>query len=152
MVAARQVTPSYERKWKIPTKPKGDEWEVPLIIRVPTKEEVIGIMNFFREYYLGLGALGKGFIVDNVEQVSDTEIKLTVRLSPYEAQITQTVNICVLRSEEKYVLDIYLKRLTGTRNIWANSNITFLDDLRKQLLVWRTLSPEQQRRYIEQKR
>ncbi|HID91229.1 TPA: ABC transporter permease, partial [Candidatus Bathyarchaeota archaeon] len=40
-VAAKLITPSLERRWKPPTKPKGDEWTIPLPLKIPSLEETV---------------------------------------------------------------------------------------------------------------
>ena len=44
-----------------------------------------------------------------------------------------------------------LKREAGERDIWIRLNRIFLDRLRKQLLLWRTIKPEERDKYQKRK-
>ncbi|TLN01155.1 FtsX-like permease family protein, partial [bacterium] len=46
--STKLVTPSLERRWKVPTKPKGDNWEIPLPF-VSSEAEAEGILTFLKE-------------------------------------------------------------------------------------------------------
>ena len=46
-------------------------------------------------------------------------------------------------------IDVVLELVAGDFDTWRRVNRTFLDDLRKQFLVWRTLSPEDRAFYVE---
>ncbi|MEM0172420.1 MAG: FtsX-like permease family protein, partial [Thermoproteota archaeon] len=56
-IASRVITPSLERKWKPPTKPSKDNWEVPMPVSFITYEEALGILEYLREFYEGAGAV-----------------------------------------------------------------------------------------------
>ena len=151
VTAFKIATPGIERKWKLPTKPRGDEWEIPLMARIASRTEGLGFLEFMREYYLGAGAAGRGYMVDEVGEVSydQMEFGARIRLSPYEAQIVQQVNLKVFEAEGAYHISIYIKRISGTRDLWIGSNPVYIDSLRKQVLTWRSLSPEQKQRYFK---
>ncbi|MEM2868392.1 MAG: M28 family peptidase, partial [Candidatus Bathyarchaeia archaeon] len=46
---SKMVTPSLERKWKLTTKPIGDNWEVSFPFLIPS-EQVNGLLKFLAEY------------------------------------------------------------------------------------------------------
>jgi hypothetical protein len=149
-VAVKLANPSGRRKWTISTKPKGDEWEIPVMVKIASKQEILSILYFFREYFQGAGAVGRGFTIDKVGEVDVENLRLEVfvRLAPYEEQITERVLLSCFGAEGGYFLNVYLMKLTGVRELWQSSNILFIDDIRKQLLIWRSLTPEQQKRYL----
>jgi len=47
-----------------------------------------------------------------------------------------------------YLIDVEIRRSAGDYETWRRVNRTFLDDLRKQFLVWRTLSREDRETYV----
>ncbi|HEX9996384.1 MAG TPA: hypothetical protein VGB45_04510, partial [Abditibacterium sp.] len=47
-----------------------------------------------------------------------------------------------------YELQLRLERKSGEIAAWKRVNKEFMTELRKQLLVWRTVKPEQQQEYI----
>ncbi len=78
-------------------------------------------------------------------------LRFKVALAPFEMNVVQQAEIAVLAYEigRIYALTLRLKRLSGLRDLWVANNYYFIDDLRKQLLLWRSLSVEEHRRYGE---
>ncbi|RLG79365.1 MAG: hypothetical protein DRO13_06115 [Thermoprotei archaeon] len=153
VTASRVVVPSLERKWRIPTKPKGDEWEVPLPFSTKDEKEVLGILRFMEEY---LDAHRKEspevFIVDDVYvRGVERELHAQTRLQPLEAGVVQDVFLRAIwsESESRYTFTLYLKLLAGRREVWISRNREFIDAIRKQLLLWRSLTPSERGSYIE---
>ena len=152
-VASRIITPSLERRWKLKTKPRGDEWEIPLPMSVPTESEAKGILAYLHEYYTGAGAVKEGVHIVRDVNPPDYEnltLSLRVSLAPFEMGVSQTADIYSVldRRINRYVFVLHLKRLTGPRNTWQSSNYPFVDDLRKQLLMWGSLPTQERQKYI----
>ena len=155
-IASRVITPSLERKWKPPTKPSKDSWEVPMPVSFPTYEEALGVLEYLREFYEGAGAVRPISIVRAMQppDYKNSQIKITLSIAPYEANVTQDVTLKVTELEsreevKKYGLILLINKLTGPQDVWINSNYWFIDDIRKQLLLWRSLPPEERQRLIE---
>jgi len=154
-VASKLITPSLERKWKPSTKPKAGLWEMPLPLKINQIEEVKGLILFLKEYYLGVGIERRSFRVDNVGiDLSDPEgprIKVAVSLAPYEAGVKATINISALwtEAEKSYSFMILIRKESGEESIWAKGSYEFIDDLRRQILLWRFLSVEERANYID---
>ena len=154
-LASKLITPSLERKWKPPTKPKGDLWEMPLPVRVDSLDEVKGILVFLREYYMGVGAEKAYYkILESLISLIDTKepkLSLKVALAPYEAGVAEKVTVNTLWNEkdESYSFMVIIERLIGKREIWIEGSLNFVDDLRKQILLWRFLPINSRNRYIE---
>ena len=157
-LSAKLVTPSIERVWRIPTKPKGNEWVIPLPFVSPP-EETTGILNFLEEYLKGYTLEEKGlFRVSEMKRYEilekDREIKAisaTVMLAPFEAGVSQDVHIRAFRpkGEKNYTFEIYLRQKTGMRSVWVHANRHFTNVIRKQMLVWRSLKPEDKKPYMK---
>ena len=149
-VVGKLVTPSLRRRWELPTKPRGDEWDIPLILRVPSKEEVYGILHFMKEYFTGFGAETKFFRVREIKKFSikNMQLDVIVDLAPYEQHVSQIVRIKALMDKNNFTFNIYIKRLSGSRRVWKTANRFFIDSVRKQLLLWRTLPLDEVRRHI----
>ncbi|MEM2373981.1 MAG: hypothetical protein QXI11_06015, partial [Thermoproteota archaeon] len=148
-----------ERKWKVPP-PRGDEWEIKMPF-VFSGREIYGFLAFVNEYFdahrtEGVGAFATfGDIEWKSEEniAEDKDVKLitaNVRLAPFDVGITQQVSL-IAESHRKrpYGLTIYLRRTTGLLSDWVNSNRPFIDNMRKQLLIWRTLKTDVKEKYIE---
>ncbi|RLF23758.1 MAG: hypothetical protein DRN15_02045 [Thermoprotei archaeon] len=152
-IAAKMVTPSLERRWKPPTKPRGDEWDIPLPLRVPSRKEALGVIEYLREYFEGEGRETRTFMVRELKgiQYDKNALLLIVGLAPYEMQVNQEVAISasLLPEEKRYAFSLHLRRISGARSIWVSSNYYFIDSIRKQLLLWRSLPSKEQAKYIE---
>ena len=48
-----------------------------------------------------------------------------------------------------YRFDVALTLVAGDRDTWGRVNRTFVDDIRKQFLLWRTLGDDDRRFYID---
>jgi len=149
-IASRIITPSLERRWKPPTKPGRDEWEMPLPMALPSFQESCGFLEYLEEYLNGSGAVRPAHVIRNVSRWDPSNLSLTytVALAPFEAGVEQTVVFAFSKEEERYQSGVSLTRTGGDRDVWVNSNYYFLDDLRKQILMWRALPPTEQERII----
>jgi hypothetical protein len=154
IVAARIITPSLKRKWELTTKPIGDEWNIPLPVSFPEENEIYGVLEYLSEYYAGSGTAKDRFMISDTNPVNMKEMKLElkVELAPFEKGITQYVVLSFTKETEiasRYVFNIYLRHLTGERSAWIHSSYAYIDDVRKQLLLWRALNEENRRAYIK---
>jgi hypothetical protein len=152
-MASRATTPSLERRWKITSRPKGDEWFISLPF-TSSIVEAMGIMAFMNEYFQAnkVEHSGASFIVRESTLVTkDGNIYLdaSVVLPPYDAHIRQSVQIVStpLR-EDRVSFGIRIKRETGMRDPWIRSNYVFANAIRSQLLLWRALTPSNREEYI----
>jgi len=152
-LAARLITPSLERKWKPPTKPRGDAWEIPLPMSVPSEAEARGVLAYLYEYYSGAGAVKEGVHVVRELLKPDYQarsLSMVVALAPLEAGVQQSVTVEAVydRGANRHVFLVHLKRLSGPDRPWVDGNYRFIDDLRKQMLMWSSLPAQERRRYI----
>ena len=151
-IAMKIVTPSLERKWKVPTKPRGDRWEIPLPFKWSDEREVIGLLMFLKEYYEKAGALKRTFTVVTPPQLN-REVKVLsfkVRLYPFDMATEQRVTIRFAEGKGGWRGTLVLERVSGLYSIWTGaSQYSFIDDLRKQVLLWGTLPPPERRKYMQ---
>ena len=157
--AAKLVTPSLERAWKIPTKPMGDVWAIPLPFAPGREEEVDGIIAYLHEFISG--HRGEDAEVFRIQDIHYGEAiregapirSLTTpqtRLEPYERGIIQDTDIIISKVAERWSIELRIRRLQGPRSQWYTSNYELADELRKQLLLWRSLPPPEQEKYIKE--
>lgn len=155
--AARLVTPSLERKWRITTKPVGDEWSVPLPFFTTLTEEVEGIIAFLREFFSAhVGESPPDFSLlqmrleeGEIEEAPYKGMFVDVRIVPYESGVHQTSRILFKRVGERWELIGICRRLSGAPPEWVKLNTRFIDRLRKQILLWRTMTPDEKKRYTD---
>ncbi len=151
-LAAKMVTPSLKRRWEFPTQPKGDRWEIPLPFRINTQKEALGILYFLKEYFAMGGKEGRMYVINRVEDVLDEELKLEmdVQHAPFEGGLTSHVVVQAQPEEKDYVFHIYLKMTTGIKHMWVSSSYYFVDVLRKQYILWRSLPPMERDKYTRE--
>ncbi|RLG39239.1 MAG: hypothetical protein DRN91_00325 [Candidatus Alkanophagales archaeon] len=153
--SSKLITPSLERKWRVPTKATETEWTIPLPFVTP-KEDIEGELSFLYEYFhshrIERAPL---FNVSNISYKSKLEAGKTVHeivaevfLAPYECGVKQRVHLrAVEEVEGKFKFELQLKRLTGDRATWEILSRPFIDDLRKRFILWSTLKVEDRLKY-----
>ena len=147
--ASRLVTPSLERKWKPPTEPVGDNWDIPLPFSLTDSIEVRGVLKYLAEYFRAfLNSTVETFILREVElKETENTLFMKVDLAPVEAHLSQEVLLVATKEIDHHNFYLHIKRTSGSRIPWRSSNLAFIDTIRKQMLMWRTLSSEERRRY-----
>jgi ABC-type antimicrobial peptide transport system permease subunit len=148
--ASKSVTPSLLRKWEFTTEPGQDDWEIPIPSRASSREEAISILRFLKEFFDGAGNVGHMFMITETKNVmvEDATLKLVIRQAPYELLILSDVEIRFVADTEGYSTQVYLKRTSGDRKAWIVSSYYFVDSMRKQLLLWRSLDVADRRRFL----
>ncbi len=157
--AARISVPSIERAWKMPTKPVGDEWRVPLPFTASTNEEAEGMLVYLHEYFEIFRSESAGGVFAARElRLEEKEhegkrvkaLSTLLHLEPFDLGIVQDSVIHAVPSKgERYEFEVFIRRHEGPLSAWKTSNRNFVDTLRKQLLIWRGLSPTQKSAYIK---
>lgn len=148
--AAKMVTPSLKRKWEFATKPRGDSWDIPLPFRIPSKKASVGMLFFLKEYLEKGGRIGRMYKIREIGDFSAEKMNLEIEvdLAPYELNITSHVVIQISEMEDNYVFNINCRRLTGPRRMWISSNYSLVDALRKQFILWGSISEPEKQRYL----
>ena len=100
-----------------------------------------------------LSSKGGYLELDGIKAEPDTQVyRLALRtwLAPFDMGVSQDTDIILLPAKEPglYELQLRLARRSGEISAWKRVNREFMTELRKQLLVWRTVKPEQQQEYI----
>ncbi|MGB9759913.1 MAG: M28 family peptidase [Thermoproteota archaeon] len=150
-LASRLITPSLERKWKPESRPKGNTWDLGLPLMVKEKTEAIGFLRYAKEYFSEAGYIGPGYRVMKIGNIDANKLTFDfdVVLTPIETGVSQHVNLYFrLTSDYRYQLAIYLELVSGDRSFFESRNYNFLDALRNQVLLWKSLSPKEREKYI----
>ena len=153
-MASRICTPGIERRWRTPA-PEGDDLRMTLPFTL-TRQDAVGMTAFLAEFWESYGeqSIGAGFYVEDLRAVREgDELRLSARtwLAPFDQGITQDVAVTMTpEGDSSYCsIDVLLTRTEGDFETWRRVCRTFLDDLRKQFLVWRTLSADDRAAYAE---
>ncbi len=156
--ASEVATPAIERTWRTPD-PVGDNWTIPLPFAV-TGDQATGLNSFLSEWFKAYEEYSIGdFVTQDVES-SESEkergksyqIRLQAWLAPFDLGVSQRVVLDTLPTEMEDVFEIQITihRMSGDISNWKRVNRRFLNTLRKQFLIWRTLGQEERGRYFEQ--
>lgn len=158
--ASQMAVPDVEREWKFP-EPEGDTWRFDFPFTV-SGVEVPGLCAFLNDYFAAHGEDSVGiFHVDRV-RLSGFEhehgeaylIRLRTWLAPYDMGISEDVEFRAtpLGEYNTYQIDLTIVRLSGDIDSWKRVNRRFLNTVRKQFLVWRTIDEGTKRNYTAQGR
>jgi hypothetical protein len=79
-------------------------------------------------------------------------IKTTIWLTPFDLGVRQDLTLLIHPGQfpDIYEVQVILKRLSGDDGSWYRMNRTFLTELRKQFLQWRSLTPQRMLQYVEE--
>jgi cell division protein FtsX len=160
-LASKIAAPSIDRTWKVPP-PVGDQIvaQLPFTINKTAADGALAYLADFFEAHQE-GSIGK-FSAGKVEPFAMAEkdgsnargIKTIIWLTPFDLGVRQHLMLLIHPGEfpDIYEVQVILQRLSGDDGSWYRMNRTFLTELRKQFLQWRSLSPEHMLRYVEESR
>jgi hypothetical protein len=157
-MASRLSVPDVTRRWRL-VPPDTDEWIFDFPFTVPQKG-VEGIIVFLNNYFEGYKEESIGsFYTDNVilgkekgEFGQGYSIKMRIWIAPFDMGVSQMTKLQFLPTGDEGVMKIVVEitRVTGEHKAWVRLNKGFLGELRKQFLIWRTISAVQKDDYTEQ--
>jgi hypothetical protein len=156
--AAEVATPAIQRSWQVPD-PEGDNWYIRLPFAV-TGNQAKGVNGFLAEWFQSYEGYSVGdFITEGIYRESfDSEYGEAYRigckawLAPFDLGVSQMIKLETVPTEleDVYDLKLTLTRVSGDVSNWKRVNRRFLNTLRKQFLIWRTLSTAERSRYYEE--
>ena len=119
-----------------------------------------GLYVFFKYYFASYEEQSVGRFYTTSTELSEFEengsagyrLKMRVWLSPYDLGVSQDVDMMAVPTGDFGVFQIRLRitRLSGQANTWVRINRGFLNEIRKQFLLWRTVAPESKQEYTEE--
>ena len=145
-----------DRSWKVPD-PEGDHWTIPLPFAV-TGEQASGMNAFLHEWFAAYEEYSIGdFVTQGVHSEEfESEFGKAYRvrcmcwLAPFDLGVSQRVAIDTIptSTEGVYYIHLVVDRESGDISNWKRVNRRFLNTLRKQFLIWRTLKQADRDRYL----
>ena len=155
--ASEVATPSVDRTWKVP-EPDGDTWKITLPFAV-AGSQANGINQFLAEWFRAYEEQSVGdFLTQDIQTAiaamdGGTGYRMTGRvwLAPFDLGVSQMISLDTAPTdlEDVYEVHLTLTRMSGDVSNWKRVNRRFLNVLRKQFLIWRTLTELQRERYLE---
>jgi len=156
-IASKLITPSYERKWRAPP-PKGDKWEIQLPFTATQDEEVDGILSYIYEMIMEhkmedskvfRTSLPVKFIEQKTDKMVVRGFEFKAMLAPYDLGIVQIAHILDIKDlvSNRHTFLVKMERMAGSRGSWRTHGREFIDVVRKQILLWRSLEPSKRVEY-----
>lgn len=143
--ASKSANPGLARAWKMPPA-QGNNLTLTFPFTV-SAYDITGVVSFLAEHFrrhddAGLG----GFAASNVgirrTEKGNLELASDLALAPFDLGVTQRMTLTAIPSEIEGVdeVAIHVTRHSGALGDWYRANRVFMRDLRRQFLLWRTLS------------
>jgi hypothetical protein len=157
-VAAQIAIPDVNRSWKMPD-PKESQIEItlPFLIQPGERPSIGGYLysHFDNHQDVSHGIFSTGGL--RMEKFRKTgeegdvlRLCAKVWLAPFDFGIMQRVEIRFPPAENQsgfFEILVRIFRETGETNTWGRINKIFVNELRKQLLIWRSFDPGTMTRY-----
>ncbi len=153
--ASEIAMPGIERKWRLP-EPEGELMRLELPFRV-TGPDAVASCAFLKEFFDAyVGYAGGDFLAENVrlervetERGPGIAVRLRMWLAPYDLGVSQDFDLQTVPTGEGEIYEIHLmlRRQAGDISSWKKTNWLFLNALRKQFLIWRTVPVAAKREY-----
>jgi hypothetical protein len=145
--ASKSANPGLARAWKMPPA-DGDLLELTFPFTV-SAYDITGVISFLAEHFRRHDDAGLGSFAASQVEISRTEagslaFRSRLALAPFDLGVTQDMVLTAVPSEIAGVDEVCIRvrRLSGATGDWYRANRVFIRDLRRQFLLWRTLSDE----------
>jgi hypothetical protein len=153
--ASRSANPGLVRTWKMPA-PDGDRLSLTFPFTV-SAYDITGVVSFLAEHFrrhddVGLGSFAASNVAIGRSENGNLVLSSDVALAPFDLGVTQRLTLTAVPSEIEGVDEVAIdvRRESGAGGDWQRANRVFMRELRRQFLVWRTLSSEAIEGYREQ--
>jgi hypothetical protein len=151
--ASRSANPGIQRTWQIP-KPKGNLYDLVFPFTVSTYD-ITGVVSFLKEHFENYTDTSLGVFATTACGVFRQKgndmlgFQATVALAPFDLGVNQRFALLSQLSDIEGIdeVRIFICRLSGAPSDWQRGNRVFINDLRKQLLIWRSLPAEVMDKY-----
>ena len=150
--ASKSANPGLARSWK-PPKAEGDLLEMTFPFTV-SAYDITGVVSFLAEHFRrhddsGLGKFAASHVALRRDSEGHLVLDADLALAPFDLGVTEEFSLTAVPSQIPGVDEVAITatRTGGTRGDWQRLNRVFLADLRKQFLLWRTLSAERIEEY-----
>lgn len=156
--ASQMAVPDVNRKWRLPT-PDGDEWNFEFPFTV-SGYDVVGLSVFLIGYFDSYSEESIGTFYTDGAELSRFDsphgeayaIDMNIWLAPFDLGVSQHVTFKATPQGVHNIYDITLqiRRLSGEDASWRRVNQRFMNVIRKQFLIWRTVDSEAKDEYRRQ--
>ena len=142
--ASKSANPGLLRIWR-PPEPDGDVLDLVFPFTV-SEYDITGVVSFLREHFANHSDTGLGqFMTSEVGLVREDDgalgLDAFLALAPFDLGVSQEFALRSTPSEIPGIdeVRVVLRRRSGQPKDWQRLNKVFLDDLRQQFLIWRSI-------------
>jgi ABC-type antimicrobial peptide transport system permease subunit len=153
--SAKLITPSLERKWRLSSKPTGDQWDISLPFVIFSEYKAIALLGHLSEFFSlydkeesGVPFVKLALSLQKVQQDLYV-LNSRIRLPPFTAGISQSVFLELRGKEDRWYPTLRLSRISGPYEQWVKLNWNFINIIRKQFLIFESLSAKDYSMYYE---
>jgi len=150
--ASKSANPGLMRNWR-PPDPKGDVLDIVFPFTV-SEYDITGVVSFLKEHFDNHSDTGLGRFMAQEARVVKGEggnlgLDASLALAPFDLGVSQTFALRSAPSEVPGIDEVRLRleRRSGQPKDWRRLNKVFLDDLRRQFLIWRSIPHETMEMY-----
>ncbi len=153
--AAKSANPGIQRAWKLTT-PHGDLFDIRFPFTV-SEYDLTGVVSYLREHFESYTDASIGAFATNACHILRQKendmlgFSASVALAPFDLGIEQDVTLLSQPSDVEGIdeVRVLIRRRSGTYGDWQRANRVFVNDLRKQFLIWRTVDEQTAKQYRE---
>ena len=153
--ASKSANPGLMRTWRAP-EPDGNVLDIVFPFTV-SEYDITGVVSFLKEHFDNHSDTGLGrFMARDARVVKDESNNLgldaSLALAPFDVGVSQAFAMRSTPSEIPGIDEVHLRleRQSGQPKDWRRLNKVFLDDLRRQFLIWRSIPQEAMEGYRHQ--
>ncbi|MBD3321041.1 MAG: FtsX-like permease family protein, partial [Chitinivibrionales bacterium] len=144
--ASKSANPGVKRGWKMPA-PEGRALQMKFPFTV-SRYDLTGVVSFLAEHFrehedAGIGVFAASDVaITRKKDTGDLVLTAHCALAPFDLGISQDFSLEATPSEIEGIDEISIRAVhrSGAIADWVRSNKVFLRELRRQFLLWRTLS------------
>ena len=158
-IAASIAIPDVNKSWGL-AKAKGDTLNIalPFLVRTREVKSILGYLyNFFDAHQAvshGIFSVGRLSLEQSTSKGDhcgpDAQINFTAWLAPFDLGIMQNVKFKMNPSpdfKDYMEIEMTITRKSGEDNTWWRINKRFVNLVRKQLLIWRSMDDTEKETY-----
>jgi hypothetical protein len=158
-LASRIAAPSIDRTWRVPQPKDGRIIAfLPFTINKTAAEGALAYLaEFFDAHKEGsIGKFSSGtietFTFEDESKRQSRGLQTVIWLTPFDLGVRQHLMLLIHpgQFQDIYEVQVVLGRLSGDDRSWYRMNRSFLTELRKQFLQWRSLTPQRMLEYVEE--
>ncbi len=150
--ASRSANPGIMRSWRLPV-PDGDIYDIVFPFTV-SGYDITGVVSFLKEHFNNFSDTGLGIFMAEKTQIARLDggslgLNSKLALAPFDLGVTQTFELRSTPSEIPGIDEVKIRivRVSGQPKDWQRLNRVLLDELRKQFLIWRSISHDSMEMY-----